>query len=318
MSDMVSPPIELPPPEPPPILPGCIRKAWLTNRGVEMQLDDYQAGWVCTELNLGWPEVREVVNNKPDQDGVDDLTRYFGARAVSASIVTSSHATQPDAVAAQWGRFMHPGTRSQLHYVLDRPGAEERVLVVRPSGYQWPINGSNKREVSLSFIAADPIARAAKLSTSAAWSGSSVVAGRTYNLTYDRYYPSGGGAEVAGFPSSSGDVATSPLLRVYGPITAPVVEWWSYLEGVQSAYYVLAFEPGFIIASGEYVEIDCRNHSATRNGDRRLSCIDALLWGSAGWPEVAPLPETNRLTLKGDSTDHLTQVQAIWRDGYLT
>lgn len=58
----------------------CVRKAWLTLGSTLINLEDPTQGYFCTQLDLGFPSVREVTNNKPDQDGTDDRTRFMGSR----------------------------------------------------------------------------------------------------------------------------------------------------------------------------------------------------------------------------------------------
>jgi hypothetical protein len=298
----------------------CVRRAWLDLNGRTLDLDDDEGGWICTTLDLGWPEAREVTTNRPDADGIDDRTRYFGARAVSADIRTTGNAAYPDEIAAQWGYYMRPSVRADLHYVLDRPGAGERVLTVRASGYSWPIDGGRTREVHLSWVAADPVARDALQKTATAWAGSSTSPGRTYDFRPDRFYPPGGGVATTADLVNSGDVPVAPLLRIYGPITAPQVRMWAYYPdpGSPSAEYTVTFEPSFVIGSGEYVEVDCANRAAYRNGDPTQPVVNALSWVASRWPVIHPLPESNSMTLAGDSTAGVTQVQALWHDGYIT
>src|SRR5215475_9017960 len=108
----------------------CVRKAWLVLGGSTVQLEDQSKGYFCTSLDLGYPNVREVVNNRPDQDGADDRTRLMGPRAVSADITAiRSVPAQVDAVASMFAPYMVPSARPVLHYVLDRPGVAERTLV---------------------------------------------------------------------------------------------------------------------------------------------------------------------------------------------
>jgi hypothetical protein len=273
-----------------------------------MPLEDVEGGWVCTQLDLGWPEVREVVNNRPDADGIDDSTRYFGSRAVSADIVAhAAPGVDVDAVAAQFGPYMTPAIRPELHYVLERPGNPERVLVLRAAGYSWPVDGTSRRSVHLAWVAADPIARDALEKTATAWAGSTTIGGRTYPLTFNRIYPPGGGAKVDAVLTNAGDVAVAPLLRIYGPITAPRVDVGAY---------ALVFGPGFIIDAGRYVEVDCANHTATR--DDGTPVISDLVWLSSAWPIIAPAPPSVVMALEGDTTSGVTQVQALWHDGYLS
>jgi hypothetical protein len=298
----------------------CVRRAWLEYGGRTLPLEDDAGGWACVELNLGWPEVREVTNPRPDAWGVDDQqTRLFGARAVSANIVTTAAAEYPDEVAAQFGYYMRPDIRPVLHYVLDRPGAPERVLTVRAADYGWPIDGTRKREVSLSWIAADPIARDVNAQTEAAWSGSDSAPGRNYDLTYARLYPPGGGVATTAELVNPGDVNVAPVLTIYGPITAPHVHVWAWTPdpGNPLASYDLYFVPSFVVGSGERVVVDCDRHTALIDGDPARSVISSLDWSASRWPVLHPLEAHNSMALQGTSTAGVTQVVATWQDGYL-
>ncbi len=107
-------------------------------------------------MNLGYPEVRDVVSNRPDQNGIDDRTAYFGQRVVSANITAQQ--APVDAVAASFAPFMVPAVRPTLHYVLERPGNPERTMTVRASGYSWPISGSKTRDIQLQWVTSDAVA----------------------------------------------------------------------------------------------------------------------------------------------------------------
>ena len=300
----------------------CVRRAWLVlDDGRSLPLEDTDAGYVCTELDLGWPEIREVVNNRPDADGIDDRTRYFGSRAVTANIAASaSYGAVVDEVAASFAPYMLPSARPELHYVLERPGNPERVLHVRGSGYTWPINGTGRRDVHLAWIAADPIARDATAKTARAYAGSASPSGRSYNLTYDRIYPPGSGASTVAAVVAVGEVAVSPLLRVYGPATEPsVYSSASSASGAEVARYQILFKAGVVVDAGHYVEIDCAAHTATLDGDPTQPVLDRILWTDSQWLVFHPTPATNLLWMAGGSTaSGITQVEAEWRDGWVT
>ena len=44
----------------------CVRTAWLELNGATMPLEDEDAGYFCTELDVGWPDVRAVTTSKPN------------------------------------------------------------------------------------------------------------------------------------------------------------------------------------------------------------------------------------------------------------
>ena len=293
----------------------CIRRAWLTLGALTMPLEDTALGYYCTELDLGYPTVRDNMANRPDRHGVDDRTAYFAERAVSANITAQEHPV--DAIAASFAPFMVPSERPVLHYVLDRPGAAERTMTLRAANSAWPVSGAPRRDIQLQWVAADPIARDPVLRSATAWAGSSGPSGgRVYNLTFNRYY----GAEGGSFPTTAtlrtdGDVPAWPLLRIYGPITQPLV---TFSYDAPAAPASVVFTVPFRIDAGHHVEIDTERKTAYRDGDRAQPVLGSIDWLATVWPYIPARGAPATMTLAGEGTTYTTQVQATWNDGYLT
>ena len=298
----------------------CVRQAWLTLGALSVQLENQPGGWFCSSLDLGYPEVRDVVTNRPDQDGVDDRTRYMGSRVVSADITALVGAgARIDAVASSFAPFMVPSARPVLHYILDRPGAAERTMTLRASGYSWPVVGANQRDIQLQWVCSDPVARDPNAQTVTAWAGSSTPPGRGYSLTFNRIYPPGSGASTTGQIRPLGDVPVLPLYRIYGPVTWPKVSGNIFSSGsVLIGSYQAAFLPSFTVGSGQWVDVDSAAKTANLNSDPTQSVLSQLDWNNTAWASVPPAPGFATLFLQGQSTSGVTQVQAIWHDGYLT
>jgi len=299
----------------------CVRRAWLElDDGRTVALEDPAAGYFCSSLDLGYPDVREVVNPRPGQHGVDDRTQYFGGRVITAEVRALAGArARIDEVASSFAPYVLPAARVTLHYVLDRDGNPERMIRVRGSGYAWPIAGADQREIHLQWMAADPVLYDAAERTVIAWSGSSVSSGRRYPLRYDRTYPPGQGERVLGRIEHAGEVDARPILRIYGPITTPAVAFSSYHpDGFYLGGFSVAFTPGFLIDAGRYVEVDTTAYTARRDGDPTQPVEHNLVWTSLRWPVLAPAPAYTLMQLDGSSTTGISQVQAIWRDGFLT
>jgi hypothetical protein len=300
--------------------PPATRWAWLDLYGdgtVTVPVENYAAGYFCSNLDLGAPAVRAVVTNRPDTDGEDDRTQYFAGRVVTINISAFAGAgAQIDAVPSLFGKFMAPSARPVLHFVLNRPGVAERTLTLRPSTFAWPISNPSQRDVQLVFEAADPIIRDVATQSATSWSGST-GGGRAYPLTFPRTYPAGGSQANATI-SSVGDVAVRPLLRIYGPITTPVVTF----SPTSGTAQVFAFVSGYQIQSGHFVAVDALNRTATLDGLATQSVLGSIDWSRSTWPALAPAPITWTMVLQGDATglvtSGLTQVQATWHDGYLT
>jgi hypothetical protein len=293
----------------------CVTRAWLVLDDLTMPLEDEDGGWFMTELNLGYPEVRDVTNNRPDANGIDDRTQFFGARAVSASVTAVTWAgAQIDDVASRFAPVMIPTVRPVLHYVLDRPGAPERVLTLRAAGYAFVVDNPDSRDIQLQWVASDPIVRDPTQHSATAFTGASAGGGRRYNLAFNRVYPAGGGGPASASIFSAGDVPVRPLLRIFGPVTAPVV---TFTPGAG----VFAMLPTETISGGQFVEVDCAAKTAFLNGDRTLNVLTFVDWptiyANGGWPLIPPRT-TVTMTMTGQSTSGSTQTQAIWQDGYLS
>ena len=279
----------------------CVRTAWLVLGANTVYLEDAAQGYFCSNLDLGYPEVREVVNNRPDQDGVDDRTRYFGSRPVTADI-TALHGANPagqiDRIIGLFAPFMSPASRPVLHYVLDRPGTPERTITLRAAAFAAPISGADQRDIHLQWVAADPVIRAATTSTVTAWPpGSYAGDGRTYPLSYNRTYPAGTPGPPSAVISSPGDVPVQPVLRVYGPITAAAVTVDTTGAGNPNPHvYVVRMLAGYVIGGGAYVDIDTKNKSATLNGT--TSVLANVDWLNTTWP-VVPRPAVPRVVVAG-------------------
>jgi hypothetical protein len=275
-------------------MPTCVRQAWLAlPGGATIQLDNPSAGYMCQSLDLGTPIMRTVMNNAPDQDGIIDRTQYMGARTVVAAITALTGAgAQIDAVAASFAPYMVPSQRPVLHYVLDRPGAPERTLTLRPDSYDWPIVGAAQRDIALQWIAPNPIAYGATQNT----------------ITVTTI---GGTAALR----SPGDVPVRPVMTVTGPITNPQGQFITKTSaGVTIVVYNLLFS-SFSLTAGQTVTIDCAAHTAVGPSG---SVLGQLNWSVTTWPVCPINPSFTTFVLQGSGAGTGTQAVVSWYDGYLS
>lgn len=298
----------------------CVRRAWLTLGGLTMPLEDVSAGYFCTNLDLGSPDVRAVMTTNPDRDGVTDRTQYLGARTVEADIVALVGAgARIDDVADGFAPFMVPSARPVLHYVLDRPGATERVLTLRAAQYGWKIAGPDQRDIVLQWVAADPIVRDPLTSSTSSYAGTG-TAGRVYNLAFARAYPVGTQAPTSGRVSSPGDIPVRPLVRIYGPISGPKVatQVVDASGAAVSSQLGMTFFGSARVDAGHWLDIDHQRHTVLLDSDPAQSMFSAVDWSKSSWLTVPPAPGYATITLTGTGTTAITQCAAVWQDGYLS
>jgi hypothetical protein len=305
------------PPEPEPGPPVNQRKAWLVLGQLTRPLDDLVSGWACTSLDLGGPVVREVVNNSPDQHGTDDRTQYLGSRVVTANITAVPDGSVPlDEIVQGFAPFLDPSARPELHYTLMDTSGLERVLILRATAWSAEMSQPVRRDFQLSWVAPDPIIRSAVAASATAWSGSSVVAGRVYNLTFNRAYPAGSGGYIEGIIVSNGDLPVAPVLQLFGPITDPQIFFY---PSVGSANWRFYFDTGFRVDAGHFLQIDCAARTAYLDNDPTQNMLPFIDWvQSRLWPQLPVAPTRTNMSLYGSSATNSTQVRATWNDRFVT
>jgi hypothetical protein len=317
------------------------RQGYLSLGSRQVWLDDLDRGWACQELNVGYPSVREVVNNRPDQHGTDDQTAYFGSRAVTANITSfRDRGTMAiDDIAALFAPFMVPAARPVLTYSTHSNVGRWRRLTLRPADFTSPMNSIAIRSIHLGFVAPDPVARDIEQSVARGKAGDSVRDGRYYDgpparpatdfgvidstgntgwgFHPDRQYPEGGSDPTVGRIFNAGDVPISPLLRVWGPIDGPIISG-GYLDiyANMDRRWRVVCRPSLHIDEGQYVDIDTDRKTAVRGGTCQ-SVLAQVAWMDTTWPAISP-GATSDLRLEGTSTRDATMVEAFWRNGYLT
>jgi hypothetical protein len=292
----------------------CVRQAWLVLGTQQILLHDVAHGVFCTSLDLGSPDVREVVNNRPDRDGVTDRTKYLGGRVVSADISTLTDAgAQIDAIAAAFAPYMVPSARPVLHYVLDRPGAAERTMTLRAKAYAWPIDNDWQRDIQLQWLAADPTAYDPTVRTATSRAGMAGGGGRIYPLTFPRTYPTGSAPPSIGTVRTNGDLPARPVFVIWGPAQAPAFTLTA--AGQPTPAFTFAFRSGVNLSAGDSVTIDADAHTVTYGtGVSGLADVD---WTQTVWPLITPATDYT-LRLNAPGGNQVTQVIATWQDGYLS
>ena len=306
----------------PPVVPEgpdglvCRRRAWLVLGDREMPLEDLQAGYALTELEIGWPEVREVVSNAPDAMGVDDRTSLFGARLVTAAITVWDDRRTMDDIARAFGPYLVPSVRPELHWLLDTPENQyaERMLTLRASAFSAPIRGGRWRDLLLAWSAPDPVIRDPAIRSTEARPSSTVNIGRRYDLIPPRVYPSGaGGGGLQGRIVTMGDLPVLPLIRLYGPASGPSIH---FASTALAGSLTFIFKSSYRLDATQWVDVDCDRHTVTDwQGRRQESQVN---WNSTRWPMAPAGGVVTIITMTGAGADHITQAQILWRDGYLT
>jgi hypothetical protein len=278
--------------------------------GPSLDLLSDQQGLRVASLDLGYPAVREDENLRPDAQGTIDLTRLFGARAVTinGALVPSPAGSRQ----ASWHKlapFLDPGQRLTLTYRVDGD-VVTKTMTVRAAQATATFDNPTTSPVQLGFKAADPRAYDINVQTAIAGIATAGGAGRAYNLTFNRVYPAGATAGVT--TASAGDLAVYPTLRFYGPMQNINLLWTAWPPGTQRSF---AFVSSYLIPAGSYVAVDCRARTAYLNGDPTNNVYGQLVAFNL-WPYI-PANGSTTWALQATNYTGSSQVQITWADAYL-
>lgn len=275
----------------------------------DLVLTDPDTGVCYVDLDLGYPNPRDVVANRNGQNGVDDSTEFFGARAVTLALVVqpTSTLTIPEIIDSL-SAFMVPSRRPYLRYVL-ADGMTERQMRLRPSALGAPLEApwwNRARRVQLGWVAPDGVQEAVDESSHVVTVSEDSEEGRTYDLTFDRVYPASGVVGAVTI-TNDGNLSTPPILRLYGPATDPRIE-------NQTVDKSIVFD-GLTLAASEYVEIDVQERTVYLNGDSTLNRYQYVDFGNTEWWELEPGDNEVRYYPVSSSTG--AQAEIIWKPRWL-
>lgn len=266
----------------------------------ELNVDDEDI-WL-DELDLGFPAVRAVVQDRPQADGESDQTAHHGGRAVSMKLRLVPVTRTLTALLDDLMYFCHPGRRPVL--VFEHDGSE-RQITLRADQQSAPITSPNSQAVQVAWRA--PTGRI--LSSTEQVSAANPDAGepgRAYDLTFDRDYPDSVGIGRITV-TNAGTTAADPIIRIFGPCTDPRIA----NETVDKA---LEFT-GLTIAAGDYLELDPAHRTARLNGLASSSRYGFLNFDTSEWWSLEPGDNTIRFYPVTSSPP--SQAQVRWHDAYL-
>ena len=274
--------------------------------GLETLIFDPFSGYVIQEMDLGYPATRASVDDAPDANGTIDSTAYFGARTVTVSLKLRPPAlSSREAMRMRVRSFTNPALRPIMYVTLD--DGVERQMMLRGSSLSSPIRTIGYAPVVVQWVAPYGILETATLNTADVNPVSAAAElGRAYDLTFNRAYPVSptiGSATV----TAGGTVESSPVIRVYGPCTNPVL--YNDTQGK-----VLSFS-SLTINAGEFLEIDVRNKTIRLNGLSTSNQYSKLVFPTSQWWTLAPGRNTVRFVPATSSGACVAQIQ--WRDAWL-
>lgn len=255
------------------------------------------SGLMLTNVDMGFPEVRDSATNRAGRDGVDDNTQYTGKRpvVVEAFLPTAAAFTLRDRLAG----LMHPKNRHYL-YLTNGEWDTERRILVRPKTFTCPMT----RPVTAQLGWSAPLGLFEDAATSQLVLAAlgSAEAGLALPVALPAAFP-------AGFlPGSSaitvgGSAPVFLTVDIYGPCTNPKL---FCLTTQQTLRFNLT------LAAGDYLHVDMANSKAYLNGDPTQSRYGQLDFTVSSWWQLQPAA-TSQIGFYPDTAGANSQAVVTWR-----
>jgi hypothetical protein len=282
----------------------------LTAGDLSLDLNDYSnTGLAISAKDLGAPTVREVVNENPGQDGVEDDTLYFGQRVINITGRAFNLPTQSRSKAWDLMQpFLDPKVRATLTYQMDDDMDPRQLTNLRIA--QWSKAASSPTAFAFQVQwKGDPVALDQNQDSISITSAFSSTIGRVYNRTYDMTYPTGPGGSGIGRATSNGTYSTWPIYRIYGPCTNPVISILDNDTGVvDSLIRVL-----ITINPTDYIEVNTQARTVMLNGmSNRYSFLD---FPNSSWQPMEP--GLNTFLYAATAGGGTSYCVILWNDAFL-
>lgn len=304
------------------------RELWLQPSDPEQQVG---VPIHVTNIDLGFPSVRAVAEDRPGGDGTEDHTAYLGARNVSIDMVLWGNGdVRPPALLDQLRSYCSPRARPWLLYRYDGETSERRMRL-RVDGQSAPVSVERRTSIATqaSWLCPSGLAEAVDEQTIIL---SPVVSapGRTYPRSHPWAYESatvidggdpGSGAtqavdggdpasiysEVIGAAVNAGNFDAPWVARFYGPLVSPRLE--NLTTGQR---FHLPFGS---VGAGQYLEVDVAARTVTIDSDPDVNRFDFVDFTTSSWWPLAPGVNELRFTALGASEP--AQAVVTYRDTYL-
>ncbi|WP_199930878.1 phage distal tail protein [Streptomyces sp. CB02923] len=248
------------------------------------------------------PDVRGDDSDRPNQHGTYSGPDYTGARVIQLGLaIRGDDPTHLRALKMALRAATQPGQTPAPLQLLDWDllayGKVRKRSIPYDAHYLWRVG-----EAAIEWYCPDPRLYSLAEHT-ASTTAYSPAAGRTYPLTFPRSYGDAGSAgRITAY--NGGSAEAYPVLRIDGPVAAPVIE---HTTGT------LTFTAAAVLRQGEYLVIDTRARAVLLMGSApRRDWVQ----GGSRWPVLAPGP--TEIAFRGAALPGASGQSALltvtWRD----
>lgn len=282
--------------------------AWITDTANQIILDLSNSAalpYAVTDLDPGMPAIRASASDAPGRPGSINLTRFFGARAVTLGLVADDDSARR-ALMTTLSELADPAQRFYLVVQVPEWGTGQWRMLLVADQFSMPLTYSDA-DLTAGWQAPGGVWESAVELTRNVLLGGVQTGGKTYPLSYPRDYGTGS-APGSGVITIKQNQPTPPTIKIFGPVTAPAIA-----NATTGA--TIAFASTFTIAANQYVAIDCSGDTSPRvtaNSDPTLSREQFIDWSQSNLWWLASGP--NQIQFTGTGASAVTQAVLTWRE----
>lgn len=272
----------------------------------QLDLDCDPDGYVVSQFEIGFPDVRPVVVPRALADGVLDSTQFVGQRGITVSITLDQKKGATQDLLDKLMPYLSPRYRPRLVYTVQEPVSNPnhvRSFEVRGVDAPTVISGPKFQTIVCQWVALDHRATSIEERCVTGVPGGDEL-GRSYDLEFDRDYPLSPPVGVVTFNMNGNDPADWNA-RILGVIDDPILS----VNNTNIQF------TGVSVLAGQELVIDTRNRTMILGGN--LSVYGESNFVDWVWDDLLLRPGQNTMRLQGTTPDANSYVLFCFRDTWL-
>jgi hypothetical protein len=248
------------------------------------------------------PNVRENIEDRPEDDGATAGDFFYGSRPMTWSGVLHGDPATRNQTAIQLQSATR-ALRGDVTFYSQATGLPPMQASGRLQNLRITRREGIAKSFQLGIICPDPRFYSQTLHTNTG-SGETAIAGASFPLVFPISFGGGSGATVTFNVTNAGNFPAPVLIRVEGTIDSPSIK----NATTDQTIYV----DNLTLVGGEYFDIDTSNRTIVKDDSTNLYGkvrIPASTWWQL-WPG------TNTIELRASSTPSTGTLTLWWRDSW--
>lgn len=255
-------------------------------------------GYVVTQYDLGFPEVRGNVTDRSGGNGVLDYTQFTGSRTVSLAVALDGNVAAVSVLRDNLAAYLQPQRR--VEYRIQEPrDTRVRRMLLRGARGGISISHPKFERMTCSWLCASGLLESLD-EHSVIVTPTAAEEGRAYDRTYDRAYPASppAGAGV----HNAGNTGAEWVIRMIGALENPTL----HLDAFSIDF------PALDLTAGQIITIESETHRVFYDdGTPALQYVDFL---NSTWFDIPP--GDSQFSLTADTFGPTGSATIYWRDSW--